>query len=101
MPGPAMAEAYLSEAAAADLEAIYLHGFVRFGEMQAEAYAESLHRTLSLLADNPGLGPACDDVRPGYRRFRYHTHVIFYRVVGQTVRVIRVLHSAMDVARHV
>jgi toxin ParE1/3/4 len=95
-----MAEAHLSEAAAGDLEAIYLHGFARFGEMQAEAYADGLRRTLSLLADNPRLGPACDDVRPRYRRFRYQAHVIFYRVVGQTVRVIRVLHSAMDVERH-
>ncbi|MCG8434648.1 MAG: type II toxin-antitoxin system RelE/ParE family toxin, partial [Gammaproteobacteria bacterium] len=35
-----------------------------------------------LLAENPDIGKACDEIRDGYRKFPQGSHVIFYRQIG-------------------
>ncbi|OOQ68213.1 plasmid stabilization protein ParE [Vibrio parahaemolyticus] len=51
-----------------------------------------------LLAENPDIGKACDEVRDGYRKFPQGSHVIFYRQIGsQSIEIIRILHKSMDV----
>ena len=48
-----------------------------------------------MLADNPGLGRACDYVRPGLRRMECARHVVFYRESGGGILVSRILHQRM------
>lgn len=46
------------------------------------------------------IGRSRDEVRVGYRSVHFGLHVIFYRVQGQTIDIVRVLHKRMDVERH-
>jgi toxin ParE1/3/4 len=53
-----------------------------------------------MIADHPLLGMDCNEVRRGYRRFRYKSHVVFHRLTGPDIEIVRILHAAMDVDRH-
>jgi plasmid stabilization system protein ParE len=52
------------------------------------------------LGTNAKKGTPCDDLSPGYWRFREGRHVIFYRLSVRTVDVIRILHERMLPRRH-
>jgi toxin ParE1/3/4 len=54
-----------------------------------------------MLADNPALGRACPDVRPGLRRVESGRHVVFYRGDAAGILVSRILHRRMLPERHV
>ncbi|WP_231646369.1 type II toxin-antitoxin system RelE/ParE family toxin [Mycolicibacterium mengxianglii] len=43
---------------------------------------------------------ACDEVQVGYRQHAAGSHTLYYRVAGDVVVVVRVLHKCMDVDRH-
>ena len=53
-----------------------------------------------LVAVDPRRGEACDDIRPGYRRYLAGSHLIFFRVVSDDIEVVRVLHQRMDHEQH-
>jgi toxin ParE1/3/4 len=48
-----------------------------------------------MLADNPALGHACNDVRPNLRRLERGRHVVFYRAEAEVVLISRILHTSM------
>ena len=72
-----------------------------WGESQAVRYIGDLEACCHLLADNPALGRACDDVRPGLRRMEIGRHVVFYREYTRGILVSRILHQRMLPERHV
>lgn len=60
----------------------------------------SIDTAARLLLDNPELGVSADHVRAGYRKLRVQSHLIFYRIVDKDIDIVRILHIAMDVERH-
>jgi toxin ParE1/3/4 len=84
--------------AVADLEAIEDYGRQVHGESQAIRYADDLLAAMPLLLDFPNVGPGFR--RRGLRRKGCGSHVIFYRIDGDIVRIVRVLHQRMDPSRH-
>jgi len=96
---PSVADFRLSERAQANLTDIYEFTVRTFGTYQADAYHAGLERTFGLLADFPLIGSAVDEVAPGYRRFRFQSHLIFYTAERGDVVIRAVLHAAMDVRR--
>lgn len=81
-----------------DVEGILRHSLMQWGEVQERRYAEALDRAFLLLADNPNLGRRRDELQPGYRSYLVRQHLIIYRVRGDAVIIVRVLHSRMDIA---
>ena len=61
----------LTRQADANLIEIYLYTAERLGIRQADSYADGLQNAFSLLSDNPLMGRAADNTRPGIRR---HEH---------------------------
>jgi toxin ParE1/3/4 len=90
----------LSPRARADLDDIWSFSATRWGESQAERYLRQLQRAIEAIANSPKLGPSCDDIREGYRRFRVGSHVVFYRQTAHGVEIVRILHGAMDFDQH-
>ena len=72
-----MASYELTEAADTDLSDIYAFTFTEFGELQADAYFESLEESLERLADSPGLGREIGFVRSNYRLFVHRRHSFY------------------------
>jgi len=83
-----------------DLENIWLYSFETRGERQADKYYDELKKGMELLSDNPDLGASCDDIRKGYRRFKFNHHVVYYKVTPSILTVVRVLHERMEPAEH-
>jgi plasmid stabilization system protein ParE len=46
------------------------------------------------------MGHSIEDIRAGYYRFTHARHVIFYKKFEEGVRIVPVLHIAMDPERH-
>ena len=74
-----MAEFRFSRGAEADLLSIGAYTLRTWGEDQTIRYIDDLEACCQTLADNPTLGRACDEVRPGLRRMECGQHVVFYR----------------------
>ncbi|WP_313677085.1 type II toxin-antitoxin system RelE/ParE family toxin [Mycolicibacterium sp.] len=87
----------LSPEAQADLEQIWDYTDDRWGVAQADHYLRELQLVIELAAANPGIGRACEEIRPGYRKLAAGSHVLFYRMTADDViDVQRVLHERMD-----
>jgi toxin ParE1/3/4 len=89
-----------SRRAEADLLNIGDYTLRTWGKAQATRYLGELEVFCQTLADNPALGRACDDVRPGLRRMEHGKHVVFYRQERIGILVSRILHQNMLPDKH-
>jgi toxin ParE1/3/4 len=90
----------VSRAAQADMRAIWIFTRKQWGAPQADLYMRGIFDALSILATNPLLGIDRHQVKAGYRSHICGRHILWYKNVDGLVVLIRVLHSAMDVKRH-
>ena len=90
----------LSPAARADLEQIWDYTCQRWDDDQAGEHVREIQRAIERVVDNPMIGRACDELRPGYRKHAVGSHTLYYRIVGDVIDVVRILHQRMDVDRH-
>ena len=100
----------LTIAAERDFQSILTWTAEQFGEAQARAYAGTLTAAILALTDGPDVLTAKprDEIAPGLRilhaaRFgRRARHMLLYRAGPDAViDVLRILHDAMDIERHV
>ena len=63
----------------------------------ADRWIDRLDEQFSLLATQPLLRRARDELAPGLRSFRFGRYVIFYEAIEGGIDVVRLLHSARDV----
>ena len=96
-----MSRYVLSPGAHADLEQIWDYTCERWDDDQAEEYVREIQHAIDRVVDNPMIGRACDEVRPGYRKHAVGSHTLYYRIaLGDVIDVVRILHQRMDVDRH-
>lgn len=93
----------LAPAAAHDLSDIVRWTAMQFGDAQARRYGQILRGGLGRLRAGPkapGTKPAGE--LPGdLRRLPVGRHILFFRVVPpREIQIARILHAAMDPARH-
>jgi toxin ParE1/3/4 len=72
----------------------------RWGVEQANRYTDILTTIFAELAQSPKTAPACDQIRPGYRRRSVERHMIYFRIMAYGIAIIRILHDRMDAPRH-
>lgn len=63
----------------------------------ADRLLGKLHEKLLLLATQPLIGQAREELRPNLRSFSVGKYVIYYEPVGERINVLRILHGARDV----
>lgn len=90
----------VSAAAMGDLKAIARYTERKWTASQAKAYLGLIAECFAQLARRPRLGKPREDVARGYRSLPVGRHLVFYRVSGRAVIVIRVLHQSMDASLH-
>ena len=95
-----MAEYRLTPAAEGDLEAIWSYTARQWGLDQANRYIDILTSAFAQLAERPKKTPACDNIRPGYRRCSVERHMIYFRITAYGIAIIRVLHDRMEAQRN-
>jgi len=90
----------LSDAAADDLDGIWLYGLGRWGLKQADCYHKKILDMLDFLCENPELGKDRGELGSSYQSYLVGSHVVFFRQYEATIKVVRVLHQRMDSIRH-
>ena len=71
-------------------------GRVSENHSAAEDFAGRFTKHCGLLAANPELGPARDDLLHGMRSSTFQKYLIFYRMRGERLEVLRVLRDKRD-----
>ena len=64
---------------------------------QAEKYKTGLENCFQLLADDPGMGRVCNDIRNEYFRHEHESHIIFYRQRSDDIFITAIIHDRMDI----
>ena len=90
----------LAPDARVDFTDILLFTLRALGDEQSVRYEALLVRAMSDLADHPEIGVRRDRLFPGCRIRPVEQHVLYYRVAGDNVEVVRILHARQD-ARNV
>jgi toxin ParE1/3/4 len=90
----------LSPQAASDLDGIWDYTQAQWGGDQAESYLRVIQRVIESAVVDPRRGRSCDHIRAGYFKLSAGSHVVFYRLVGDDLDVVRILHQPMDFDRH-
>ena len=86
----------LSQKAQQDIEAIYDFGLHKFGKGQAIDYLIALRSYFQLLSNNPDVGKQRNKIKEGLYSFPHISHIIFYRIFANHIRIVRVLHGSRD-----
>ncbi len=86
----------LSPRAKLDLGAIWDYTLSQWGVDQAEKYVRGLWSAMEQAASESAKSVDIGDVRKGYRKVRYGSHVIFLKITAAGVDVVRILHKRMD-----
>ena len=90
----------LSRKAQADLDDIRDFSVEQFGVERAILYLDSIEHALRRLIDHSRIGSQRADIGEAVLSYPVGEHRIFYEARPGQVHVIRVLHKAMDVERH-
>lgn len=90
----------LSEPADQDLEEIFDYTASEFGLEQAIDYLSGLEAVFDQLISNPELGRSRNEIMFELRSIAKASHVVFYRVLEDHIKIVRVLHGNRDVPRN-
>ncbi len=90
----------LSEEADFDLDSIFDYTSTEFGFNQAIDYLSELEMLFDKLAKTPTIGKARNEIKIGLFSFPMRSHIIFYRVMGNHIRIVRVLYGGKDLVKN-
>jgi toxin ParE1/3/4 len=84
-----------SSRARADLADIWLYISER-SVAAADRVLDEIDRVCRVIANHPEIGRERPEVSSGLRSFVAMSWVVFYRIDGNTIRIVRVVHGARD-----
>ena len=88
----------VAPSAATDLDDIWFYIASGSGNTElADRFVDSVTARFCLLADHPRIGRERPELRAGLRSYPAGDYVIFYRLEGPDVVILRVLHSRRDI----
>ena len=91
-----MASIYYSPEAEKDLEGVFAY-LREHSENAVMRLAESIDQRTAILAANPGIGRDRSDLIEGLRSSAIEKFVLFFRLKGTTLEIVRLLHGARDI----
>ena len=86
----------LRDAARIDMAEIWLSSAERWGMDQADAYIRAIESRLQHACDFPESYPLYDGGQQPFRKAPSGSHLVFYRIDGEAIDVVRILHCRMD-----
>ena len=63
----------------------------------ADRWLDVLYDKFLLLASQPLIGQIREELSPDLRSFSVGRYVLYYKVLGRQIRILRVLHGARDI----
>uniref|UniRef100_UPI00386DDBE0 type II toxin-antitoxin system RelE/ParE family toxin n=1 Tax=Sphingomonas sp. BE123 TaxID=2817842 RepID=UPI00386DDBE0 len=93
-------ELKFAKRAEVDLQQIWRYSAIEWGVEQADTYIAEMRERCLRLCEHPALGPERFYGRRALRRWPAGSHILYYRIEARRIRVVRILHAAMDPRRH-
>jgi len=87
----------ISKKAISDLEEIWFYTADKWSVEQADRYYNLIFDEIVFICKKPGTGKQMDDIRKNYRAAKVKSHLIYYKVENDMVRIVRILHERMDI----
>ena len=87
-------------AAQVDLAEIWRYGASTWGVTQADRYADGLFALFDLLAGFPEMARERTEFAPPVRIHPSGAHLVIYRLEGQGVEIIRILHARQNLTAY-
>jgi toxin ParE1/3/4 len=84
----------------ADLAEIWRNGANNWGIEQADRYADGLFALFDLLAEFPEIARERAEFSPPVRIHPSGAHMVIYRLEGQGVEIIRILHAHQNLTAY-
>ena len=86
------------KAPAADADLLEIWSYVSPNDLDAaDEFLDRFERAFELLAEQPFVGRAREELAPGLRSFPVGSYLVFYRVQADIAQIVRVLNAAQDV----
>lgn len=82
--------------AIATIEEIGEYTQLEWGIKQRDKYLNQLDQTFHMLARNPKMGMECSEISPNLQRYPKQKHIIYYRIEGEYITIVRILHERME-----
>lgn len=89
----------LSSAADQDVEEIYNYAEQQYGTDRAVEYTLDLEFLFERIVQNPKMGVERNEIQPELRSFPKAQHVVFYRILPDRIRIVRIIHGSRDLLR--
>ena len=90
----------LSSEADQDISDIFDYTEAEFGLDQAVSYVGALDECFIQLVENPELGRERDEICESLRSITSGSHIVFYRIAKDCIRIVRILHGIRDLPKH-
>ena len=87
----------ITRKAVSDLEDIWAYSVKKWSVEQADRYYNLIFDEINYICKNTHAGKSMEHVQKGYRASKVKSHLIFYRIVNDTVQIVRILHEQMDI----
>jgi toxin ParE1/3/4 len=87
----------ISKKAVSDLEEIWFYTFEKWSKEQTDRYYNLIFNEIDYICKNVSAGKSMEHVRKGYRATKVKSHLILYKIVSDTIEIIRILHEQMDI----
>jgi toxin ParE1/3/4 len=79
-----------------DLDGIFDYTEREFGIDKAVQYVSGFDDVFEQLVKNPKTGRERNEIRSGLRSIIKESHVVFYRILKDRIRIVRILHGSRD-----
>lgn len=89
----------LSQEADNDLENIFDFTNAKFDLNQAFIYLSDIEELFCKLVLNPEIGRVRNELKQGLYSFPIREHTIFYRIMSDHIRIVRIIYGARDIPR--
>lgn len=90
----------ISKEAYVDLDEIFEYTFEKFGLNQAIKYLNEIDDAFTKIVDTPQIGRARSELSRGLYSLPVGEHLVFYEIVGDCIRIVRVLYAGKDLPRN-
>lgn len=90
----------LSQEADFDLEEIFEYSYAEFGLNQAIKYLGEIDDVFINIVNTPEIGRTRNELKKGLYSMPIGMHIIFYRILTDHVRIVRVLYGGRDLPRN-
>ena len=88
-------------AAVSDLQSIRTYTLEKWGPEQEEVYLDALWGKFGEIVADPGKCRFRNDLFQGCQIAAQGRHLILFRMSGTILQIVPILHSSMDLPRHV